>query len=103
MANVNTCDLQCPVKALMGIEVQNTSAMGLVRLGFEGVRQMGYAATTCASRTESPATWEPSERCTDNALERAANLQPFQGQLTEWETTTLGRIGLGPDLLPVEG
>jgi hypothetical protein len=102
MTNVNTCDLQCPVKAMLGIEVRCLSPLAYAWLSLEGIKQVGYAAAVCASRSESPATWEPSERCTAKATEAANQLQPFEGELTAWEATTLGRIGLGADLLPVD-
>jgi hypothetical protein len=125
--SVNTCDLNCPKKALMGIELRTNNpgildesgqpTMGGVvgalpsgkagelfkTLGQAGagVRQMQYAATECPSRSQPAEEWQPSDRCQREALGQAALLQPFESKLTEWETQAVGRIGLGPDLRPV--
>ncbi len=126
MANFecNICDLQCPVKALVGVDARvNTNvvdasgevsvgkllgglfsgnAWGIIKRGVEGAQQAIYAANQCPSRAEDPETWTPSERCIQKAEELAAGLQPFTAELTAWEAKTVGRIGLGPDLRPVE-
>lgn len=123
LSKVNTCDLSCPKRALMGVRVKAEGAVdpngdivvpnlirsvlfggksNIVKRGIEGAQQAAYAATACPSRGAAPEVWEPSTRCREDSLAIAGELQPFTGTLPDWETAAVGRVGLGPDLLPVE-
>ena len=117
------CHTLCPYREIKGIEARETTGLtdgqgnaagrvlgflgavardpfGVLQRSAEGYAQENFTANICPSRDKTPTTWVPSEHCRVSALAIAAELQPFEGTLSEREARTMARLGLGQDLLP---
>ena len=112
-----TCAEHCPLGALLGIELQisagaeTTEMSRLQRLrGFlrghviqRAARTVGHrlqAMSCSAASVEDTPLWHQHDHCIAGAHEIAAGLAPIDIKLSEASIDTLGRAGLGPDLVP---
>lgn len=121
-SNVNNCDLQCPVKTLMGIEARATTEIGklppsqinplsllgalargelgkVMSQGMQGAAQAVYAGKECPSRDLDAATWTPSQRCIAKTQEMAAGFVLPEGfTLSERDVAIVALAGLDEHL-----
>ena len=83
MVQSNSCDEQCPLRVMFGLETRETVVRqgnplkmvgGIIGGGLKGVLQAGRSATVCPARHLLPQDWRPSASCIAEAQKIADRL-----------------------------
>ena len=97
-ANVNTCDLKCPRKALLAVELREDGGLSterslgrlgvLVAKGAQGAWQAGRTAF-CPQRNLPAETWTPRQECADHVRQTLVARTIDVDALNDYERETL--------------